>query len=216
MKIGVDGVLLGAWTKSKNPLNILDIGTGSGLIASILKQRFPHANIQALEPNLIAHQQAKLNFENLPFEGEVEIHKTTLQNFKSEQLFDLIVSNPPFFKESVASGDENRDQARQSKFLPLESFLQKSGSLLSPNGTFSFVYPTQETDAIIRTANQLKLYLVSQTIVIPTPNKPSKRTLFSFSKTKRNLEIDELLIEHQRGEFSNDYKELTKDFYLNF
>lgn len=216
MKIGVDGVLLAAWSQIDSPEFILDIGTGSGVIASILQQRFPKSSIDAIEPNAIAFQQAKENFKLLPFSNPIHVFQSKLQNFEKNVAYDLIVSNPPFFKEEVSSGDENRDEARQAKFLPLDSFFEKTAALLSKNGVFNFIYPTSDCATILEKSKQHNFNLIRQTTILPTPEKPSKRTLFSFSKQKHTPVTDQLIIEFERGEFTNEYKELTKEFYLNF
>ena len=216
MKIGVDGVLIGAWTDTENPIEILDIGTGSGLISLMMQQKYSNASVTAIEPNEIAFEEAKENFKNAPFENQPQIELTNLKNFKTSKKFDLIISNPPFFEEAVPSGDLNRDQARQAKFLPLQEFIQISTNLLSIKGCFNFVYPTQQTAQILKLAKQADLHLAYTTTVFPNNNKNSKRTLFSFTKTAQVLHADELIIKNSDGDFTNKYRDLTKDFYINF
>jgi tRNA1Val (adenine37-N6)-methyltransferase len=216
MKIGVDGVLIGAWTKIDNPLEILDIGTGSGLISLMMQQKYPNASITSIEPNKIAFEEAKENFRNSPFDNQQQIECINLQDFNTSKQFDLIISNPPFFKEAFPSGDLNRDQARQAKFLPLQAFIQRSADLLSENGIFNFVYPTQHTAQILKLAKQAELEPLHTIVVFPNDYKSSKRTLFSFTKTEQLTTIDNLIIKNKKGDFTLKYKELTKDFYLNF
>lgn len=216
MKIGVDGVLLAAWVKDNKPTRILDVGTGSGLIAAILRQRFPKTVIDTIEPNKIAFQQSEENFNNLPFSKIINSNRITFQDFNSESEYDIIISNPPFFKENMSSGDENRDEARQSKYLPLQDFFKNAERLISKAGFFAFIYPTSDLKDILNAAQTHHFNLVHKTTILPTPSKPSKRTLFCFSKSIAEPILDELTIEHRRGEYTNKYKELTKDFYLNF
>ena len=216
MKIGVDGVLIGAWTESNDPTEILDIGTGSGLISLMMQQKFPNAIITALEPNKIAQQQAQDNFNNSPFARQPNLELIDLQNFNCNNKFDLIISNPPFFEESVSSGDINRDQARQAVFLPIKEFIQLSEALLSINGIINFVYPTQQTNKILDVAKKSNLTLLKQTIVFPNKLKISKRSLFSFGKKKQETLKNQLFIKDHNGNFTQEYINLTKEFYINF
>jgi len=216
MKIGVDGVLIAAWTEISFPIEILDIGTGSGLISLMLQQKFPEAIITALEPNEIAHQQAKGNFKNSPFPNQQNLELTDLQNFKSNKQFDLIISNPPFFEESVSSGDINRDQARQATFLPFQEFIKLSADLLSATGIINFIYPTQQTNQILDFAKQANLHIIKHTVVFPNNTKSSKRSLFSFSKNQQDTLKDQLFIKDNNDNFTQEYIDLTKEFYINF
>ena len=216
MKVGVDGVLIGAWTNINNPKNILDVGTGSGLISLMMQQKYPNASIIAIEPNDIAFKEAEENFKNYHSTKKPKIISTKLEDFNASRLFDLIISNPPFFDELVPSGDINRDQARQAIFLPLEEFIQGSANMLSENGYFNFVYPTHQTAKILKFAKKANLYLSQTTVVFPNKQKSSKRTLFSFTKNEQAIYAKELIIKNSNGTFTQDYKDLTKDFYINF
>lgn len=216
MKVGVDGVLIGAWTNVSEPKEILDIGTGSGLISLMMQQKYPNASITSIEPNKIAFEEAKLNFNNYISNNKPEIIFSELKDFNSLKQFDLIISNPPFFEEIVSSGDPNRDQARQAKFLPLKEFIHTSSNILSEKGYFNFIYPTQQTAQILEIAKNANLYLANRTLVFPAKGKNSKRTLFSFTKTEKESYSKELIIKNINGDFTKEYKELTKDFYINF
>lgn len=216
MKVGVDGVLIGAWTNVLDPKEILDIGTGSGLISLMMQQKYPNASITSIEPNKIAFEEAKLNFNNYVSDNKPEIIFSELKDFHSLKQFDLIISNPPFFEEIVSSGDLNRDQARQAKFLPLKEFIHTSSNILSEKGFFNFIYPTQQTEQILEIAKKSNLYLANRTLVFPAKGKNSKRTLFSFTKTEKESYSEELIIKNNNGDFTKEYKELTKDFYINF
>ena len=216
MKVGVDGVLIGAWTNIKNPKNILDIGTGSGLISLMLQQKYPNASIVAIEPNVLAFKEAQENFRSYQSTNKPKIILTKLKDFKASTLFDLIISNPPFFEELVPSGDLNRDQARQAVFLPLEEFIEGSANMLSKNGCFNFIYPTHQTEKILKFAKEANLYLAKTTVVFPNKQKSSKRTLFSFTKSDQIIYPEKLIIKNSNGSFTQEYQDLTKDFYINF
>lgn len=216
MKVGVDGVLIGAWTDINNPGNILDIGTGSGLISLMMQQKYPNASITAIEPNYLAFKEAQENFKSYDSNNKPKIILSKLEDLNTSKLFDLIISNPPFFDELVTSGDINRDQARQAVFLPLEEFIEGSAKILSKTGFFNFIYPTHKTAKILKLAKQANLYLARTTVVFPNNQKISKRTLFSFTKNEQVTCLKELIIKNSNGEFTEEYKDLTKDFYINF
>lgn len=216
MKIGVDGVLLGAWAHYEKPKRILDVGTGSGLIAMMLRQRFPSAEIVAIDPNEKAFLQAKGNFENSPFEKGIELENSTLQDFQSDEKFDIIVSNPPFYQATVSSSDEDRDQARQAKFLPINEMVKSCVNLLNEEGEFQFIYPADSITEIEDILAKNDLFITQITQVIPTQGKPVKRLLIAVSKTNTESSRNNITIEISRGYYTDEYKNLTKKFYLNF
>ena len=136
MKVGTDGVLLGAWTRGSGK-QALDIGTGTGLIALMIAQNHPGLNIHAIEPHLKASDEAARNFANSPWSDRLHIHSETLQQHQSDTLYDLIVSNPPFYQAAPKAPDAARSMARQSVHLPSEELLQHTSRLLSPIRKFS-------------------------------------------------------------------------------
>lgn len=216
MKVGVDGVILGAYARVTNPCNILDIGTGSGLIALMLQQAYPNSDIYALEPNEVAFEQAKANFNQSPFRSNPYIIATTLQDFTPAKRFDLIVCNPPFYKENVSSQDANRDQARMSKFLPLSELIQKAKQLLSNSGYFYFIYPSSEEEKIDNEIKKAELYTNSKLYIYPKRTKNHNRIIYKVSKHILKFRTEELIIETARHDYTKDYITLTKPYYLNF
>lgn len=216
MKVGVDGVLIGSWAKHHNPATILDIGTGSGLIALMLQQRYPSATITGIEPNVNAYQQALGNFKNSNFKHQPIVKQTSLADFNSIEKFDLIVSNPPFFKEAVSSDNNDRDQARQASFLPLDEIFDFANKHLSPTGTLNLVYPTNDLKQIETIATHYQLSIKRLCTILPNVEKPSKRILIELGLSPSTTEKETILIETSRHQYSNEYKDLTKDFYLNF
>ena len=216
MKVGFDGALLGVWAKHKNPENILDIGTGSGLISLILRQRFPKANIHAVEPNSNAVIQAKINFSNSPFEKGIELHETKFQAFTPDGKFDLILSNPPFFTEDKGSNDSDRNEARQEKFLPIHELMHGIKNLLNNSGKFLLIYPTWETERVIKSAKDLSLFISNQTVVHSRIEKPSKRTIFEIQQEPCNKQTKIFISGNQDVGYTNDYKKLMSDFYTIF
>ena len=143
-KVGTDGVLLGAWAGVENPKHILDVGSGSGLIALMLSQRFPNAQVTGIELDTPSAIQAKENADNSPFKGRVEIVKGDFLQFTFAEKFDLIVSNPPFFKGNTSTGKTERDRARHEEHLPQAEFLQKAISILSKQGMLALILPREE------------------------------------------------------------------------
>lgn len=216
MKIGFDGALLAAWAKHDNPVNILDIGCGSGLISMMLRQRFPNANITAIDPNEGAIQQSEINFKNSPFEKGFELIKTSLQDFTPQNKFDLILSNPPFFTEDTSSGDLNRDQARMEKYLPLEDLLKKAKSMLSEKGKLYLIYPTWEQNNVENISQKTALKIAVKTTIYSRKEKPSKRTIFEFDLRASETIIDEFISGNQDVGYMSGYKVLLKDFYTIF
>ena len=218
MKIGTDGVLLGAWTPLKNnPFSILDIGTGTGIIALMLSQRSNAQQIDALEIDEEAYEQAVDNFENSPWSDRLFCFHAGLDEFveEPEDEYDLIVSNPPFYTEDYKSENEQRDLARFADAMPFEDLIEAAALLLSENGIFSVIIPFKEEEKFIALANEYELYPIKITRVKGTPASEIKRSLLAFSRDENTLiSSDELIIETARHIYTTEYIELTKDFYL--
>ena len=225
MKIGTDGVLLGAWTPiENNPFSILDIGTGTGIIALMLAQRSAAEQIDALEIDEDAYEQATDNFENSPWNDRLFCFHAGLDEFveEPEDEYDLIVSNPPFYSEDYRSKDDQRDLARFQDAMPFEDLIEAAALLLSENGIFSVIIPFKEEEKFLALANEYELFPLKITRVKGTPTTEIKRSLLAFSRNALpavsqetpNCPIDELIIETARHIYTPEYVALTKDFYL--
>lgn len=218
MKVGTDGVLLGAWASiNHNPFSVLDIGTGTGIIALMLAQRTNAEQIDALEINEEAYEQAVENFENSPWGDRLFCFHAGLDEFidEPEDEYDLIVSNPPFYSENYKTENEQRDLARFQDAMPFEELIEAADLLLSENGIFAVILPFKEEENFITLAKEAELYPVKITRVKGTLSSAIKRTLLAFSRyEKLDIEIDELIIEIERHVYTPEYIELTKDFYL--
>jgi tRNA1Val (adenine37-N6)-methyltransferase len=218
MKIGTDGVLLGAWTPlDNNPFSILDIGTGTGIIALMLSQRSNAQQIDALEIDENAYEQAVDNFENSPWSDRLFCFHAGLDEFveEPEDEYDLIVSNPPFYTEDYKSENEQRDLARFTDAMPFEELIEAAALLLSENGIFSVIIPFKEEDKFIALAKEYELYPLKITRVKGTPASDIKRSLLAFVRDENTAILtDELIIETARHIYTPEYIELTKDFYL--
>jgi tRNA1Val (adenine37-N6)-methyltransferase len=218
MKIGTDGVLLGSWTPiNHNPFSILDIGAGTGIIALMLAQRSYAEQIDALEIDEDAYEQAVDNFENSPWGDRLFCFHAGLDEFveEPEDEYDLIVSNPPFYTDSYYSNNEQRDQARFTEAMPFEELIEAAALLLSENGVFAVIIPYKEEANFIALAEECELYPLKITRVKGTPTTEIKRSLLAFSRNeKATVLTDELIIETARHIYTPEYIELTKDFYL--
>lgn len=214
MKIGVDGVLLGAWSNHPSPKNILDIGGGCGLIGFMLKQKHIESLVYIIEPNDLAYNELLRNI-SINNSKNILTEKVSLQEFECDFKFDLIVSNPPFYKEDNIT-DPNRAQARQQQYLPISSLFNKVNHLLSINGSFCIVYPSDYFQEIISEANKNDLFLSRKTEIYGNEHSNCKRLLLEFKKTKNVVIENKLIIEIERNLYHPDYITLTKDFYLNF
>lgn len=218
MKVGTDGVLLGAWTPiENNPNSILDIGTGTGIIALMLAQRSNATQIDALDIDENGYEQATDNFENCPWNDRLFCFHAGLDEFieEPEDEYDLIVCNPPFYSEDYKTNDESRDFARFQDAMPFEELIESADLLLSENGIFAVIIPFKEEEKFIAIAHEFELYPTKITRVKGTPTAEIKRSLLAFGRTENtNLPIDELIIETSRHSYTPEYIALTNDFYL--
>jgi len=218
MKIGTDGVLLGAWAQiENNPFSILDIGAGTGVIALMLAQRSNAEQIDALEIDEEAYEQSVDNFENSPWSDRLFCFHAGLDEFveEPEDEYDLIVSNPPFYTDDYKSDNEQRDLARFADAMPFEDLIEAADLLLSENGIFAVIIPFKEEQNFLALAKDYELYPLKITHVKGTPTTEIKRSLLAFSRNENvNFPIDELIIETLRHQYTPEYIELTKDFYL--
>lgn len=219
MKVGTDGVLLGAWADVNESKNILDVGTGSGLIALMLAQRNVDANVVAIDIDQNAALQATQNFEQSTFSNRLTAKLVSLQDFEENNTFDLIVSNPPFFTGGTFSGSTDRDSVRHTIKLSHSDLLRSVKKLLSADGKFCVVLPLIEGLRFIEMAATYSLSCTRMLEVYPREGKPIERMLLQFEKLVKPVEKKTLYLYQTEGksmsEWTEDYKELTKDFYLN-
>ena len=217
MKIGTDGVLLGAWTSLENyPESILDIGTGTGIIALQLAQQSNAELIDAIEINNNAFEQAVQNFENSPWSDRLYCYHASIEEFVSEidDKYDLIVSNPPFYNDSFQSEDEARNKARFTGSLSFKMLLESVSKLLSEKGIFSVIIPFKEEKTFINLAKKHNLLVSKICNVKGTPTSEIKRSLIEFSFIKKDIIIESLIIETSRHHYTSEYTNLVKGFYL--
>lgn len=213
MKVGTDGVLLGAWTDVSNANSVLDIGTGTGLVSLMIAQRC-QAKITAVEIDEDAVLQAKENVLHSPWADRIEVLQEDFVNFSPAGKFDLIVSNPPYFVDSLQSPDEQRTVARHTNNMTYQDLVVNVSKLLSENGRFSMIIPMEVVNSVKGFAEQSGLFLTKQTLVITKPGMLPKRALLSFSFYQTGFKENQILIELSRHQYSKEYIELTKEYYL--
>ncbi len=218
MKVGTDGVLIGAWTDVSGARRILDIGTGTGLIALMMAQR-SNASVTGIEIEENAAAEALRNVQNSPWKSRITILNSSFQNFLKSAVppFDLIVSNPPFFSNSQHSRCKSLAMAKHNHLLPLPALASGSAELLTPDGVLSVILPASSADEFLLLTRREGLKLFRQTIVRPDDQKKPHRCLLEFSKSDRELSSAHLSIHlDDHSGYTEPYKTLTREFYLNF
>ncbi len=217
MKVGTDGVLLGAWAQQKHARTILDIGTGSGLIALMLAQRFQEAEITGIDIDPSAAKQASDNFRLSPWSHRLHARCIDLHTFSLEDgHFDLIVSNPPYFSASLKNPNQQRATARHNDSLPHDMLLSCSSRLLKEDGQLCVILPADQANSFLHTAKQFSLHTHHIVWVHPTPQSEPKRVLLALGKDNAAPLTEHFIIESGgRHQYSEEYKQLTAAFYLD-
>ena len=216
MKVGTDGVLLGAWAPFEKPRRILDIGTGSGLIALMMAQRFPQAEVTGIDIDEAAIGQAQENVDSSPFANCIRLSLNSLQDASLEPgSFDAIVCNPPFFEESLLPPDEGRRTARHAATLPFDVLAQRVATLLTPEGRFCVIMPVDNFEAFHHLCFAQGLHLQVRCLVKTSPKKNPKRVMACFGKRDCSHIDERLLVLTDANGRSEQYVSLTSDFYLH-
>lgn len=215
MRIGTDGVLLGAWTHiSQSTKTIADIGTGCGIIALMLAQRAPHANMTAVEIDSGACADARCNFEASPFAARIALKECCFSELKADEHFDLLVSNPPFFTETLHANAPSRATARHAGSLSFDNLAKRCNKFLSPTGRLAVILPYSQDEETIMTAAMNRLCPVRHCVVSDRPATKPIRTLWEFSLTEEHCEQSHLTIRNTDGTFSDEYISITKEFHI--
>lgn len=222
MKVGTDGVLLGAWAlqseklKVKSERTFLDVGTGSGLIALMLAQRFEKAQIDAIDIDGDAVKQAMDNFARSPWTNRLTCRQIAVQDLAKEDVrYDAIVSNPPYFVDSLKNPNIQRQTARHTDTLSYEELLASCEQLLTADGVLSLILPAESEQVVLEKAQSIGLYPTRLVHVYSKPGKPVKRILLELQKRNdQPCEESHFYIESESSPRSDEYTALTKDFYL--
>jgi len=217
MQVGTDGVLLGAWVSlEEKPDSILDLGTGTGVIALQLAQRSFAETIDAVEIDENAYEQCFSNFENSDWGDRLFCYHASAQEFVAEidEKYDLIITNPPFYTEDYISENKSRNLARFQDSFPLEHIVACGFHLLSKNGTLALILPKKEEQHFIELAKEAGLFPKRICRVRGNAFSEVKRSLMEFSFSEKETLYENLTIEMARHEYTEDYKNIVRDFYL--
>ena len=211
-KVGTDSVLLGAWTRTDAKV-ILDIGTGTGLLALMMAQNHSQASITALEPDEASGEEAKLNFDNSVFANRITLYQTSLQYFATKQKFDLIICNPPYFSTGLLSQNEQRANARHQSTLSAEVLYGCASKLLNESGTLNLIFPSDDEKLHFSEAALNKLF-PSKLLRTIRPNGNFERTLVQYRFVKSKVEAVEMIVKNAANQYSSEYIEMTVAFYV--
>lgn len=215
MKVGTDGVLLGAWADLSGSNRILDVGCGSGLIALMAAQRAPHSQVWGIDVDAPSVEQALQNVRNSPFSDRVQLFLQDVRTYSPAVSFSHVLCNPPYYTEQTLPPDDARMRARHTAYLSLESLLESVGRLLDPQGRFSLILPTQTAELFITHAMANGWYIVRTCKVFTVAHKPPKRLLLTLSRISSDtIENEMLVLQEKTGGRTAEYASLCADFYL--
>lgn len=218
MKVGTDSVILGSWTNIDNVNSVLDIGTGTGLLAIMIAQKCT-AKIDAIDIDKSAYIQAKENIKNCSWKDRISLYHSSLEEFVKDNTncYDLIISNPPYFENSHKAPEKSRNIARHTDNLSHEFLLESINKLLNIDGKANIVLPIDSKDSFVKKANTNNLFLRKELLIYPTTESKPKRVLLEFTREKVDITEEKIIIEkYGRHKYSEEYINLTKDYYLHF
>ena len=217
MKIGTDGILLGAWVNCINKRNGLDIGCGTGVIAIMMCQKNPNIKMTAIEISKEAVKDAIINFENCKWNNNLNLKNQDFKDYKPTYKYDLIVSNPPFYQDGYKSNNPTKSLAKHEGELNFSSIIEFSNKNLTEKGTLNLIIPFKNGEKCKSIAKKQNLHLSRECVIYPKANKSATRVLLEFSKVNIDTKNEELIIENdKRHDYTTDYKNLTRDFYTIF
>ena len=213
MKLGIDSVLLGAWVNTKGCETLLDVGTGTGILALMLAQKTPNAKIHAIDIDLDALNCARENFENAPFANRLTLSHESFQSHDPNKIYQLIISNPPYFSNGIEPNIKSRRTARFDTHLSLSELFQHSFDHLAASGTLQIILPANREEESITLSRDYKLFLTRKCAIIPVRGREKNRILLSFGKEQKPLVMEEIVIREKDNSFTEEFKTLTSDFY---
>lgn len=211
-KVGTDSMLLGAWVLKQNYNRVLDVGTGTGILALMMAQRFPQANITAIEPDLPSLQEAASNFKNSIFDRRIMPVNCSIQQFGAMEKFDLIISNPPYFESAYLSDDIDRNRARHTSDLPIHEFYEFTFDLLQEKGNLAIIIPFDLEDTHIERA-EIEGFYPAEIMRTKRIDGEFKRSLIRYIKSESNPTTKELIVKDDNNNYSPEYIALTREFY---
>lgn len=214
MKVGTDAMLLGSLVSlDDHPSTVLDIGTGTGVIALMIAQRFEKAIVMAIEIDEHACNEAEENFKASPWSDRLVSIEEDVLEIEFDDQFDLIVSNPPYYENSLLSENERTSRAKHAEFLPVDQLMKQVGELLAENGSFWVIVPSENADSWIENAEGCKLHLQQSISIIGKEGQGEKRRVLSFGWKLVEVQTSNLTVRGENGNYTKDYIELTKDFH---
>ncbi|TDX82642.1 tRNA1Val (adenine37-N6)-methyltransferase [Epilithonimonas xixisoli] len=209
-RVGTDAVLLGALANVSDAKNVLEVGTGTGIISLMIAQRNPDAKILAIDINSEAVNISQTNFSNSPFSNRIKSQLQDLKNFETDEKFDLIISNPPYFE---INNSEKDILARQRLELNFSDLIKKSSQLLSKNGLFSVIIPIDSEKEFTEICFKNKLFLHRKVVIKGIKTSEPKRLVLEYSLIEKEIKVENFVIEKSPRVYSDEYLELTKDFH---
>lgn len=216
MKINTDGVLLGAIAAQVAPAHILDIGTGTGVIALMLAQRFGGAQVEAVEIDVSAAERAAINFKGSPFSARLVVYSSSIEDFQTAKQYDLIVSNPPYFVNDLKNTDKRKEIARHADENFFDALLRKTASLLTPSGALWLILPVKQAEKVVVNAVLQKLFPSRIIAVHSDISKEAFRHIICLGTERINPVIENVFIYATQGKYTDQYQLLLKDFLLAF
>lgn len=216
MKVGADGVTLGAWCNVNGATNILDVGCGTGLLTLMIAQRMPESNITAIDIDADCVSQTVGNCEKSPFNKQITVQHISIQDFANQIdiKFDAIVSNPPYFNNSLKSFSSHRNLARHSDSLPHEELILSAKKILNFTGRLFLILPVKEGEEMIKTAKKSGFFCSEKIFVYPNFRKEAKRLLLEFQLQECETKTGKIVVEKERGIYTESYAKMVKDYYL--
>ena len=216
MKVNTDSVLLGAWTQiPENAKNILDIGTGTGVLALMMAHKNNFIEIDAIEIEKNAAEEAKENFKNSKWNNRIKSYFIPLQSFLPKTKYDCIITNPPYFINALKNTKKNKSLARHTESLSFEEIIYFCAKNMTCKGMLSLILPKQEAEIFQEIAKKEELFLTRICFIRPTVDKEFNRVLMEFSLKKKEFQKEEMEIYQAKNVYSKKHFELTKEFYLN-
>jgi len=217
MKINTDGVLLGAIAVHEHPHHLLDIGTGTGVIAMMLAQRFIHARADAVEIDASAAAAADKNFQHSPFADRMQVHPLSFEKFATEVKYDLIVSNPPYFVNDLRNAEKRKEIARHTHEDFFDLLLRKAAAMLSATGALWMILPAKQAERVVVNAVLYKLYPARMIHIHSDDTKPAFRQIICLDFNRhQQLQEENVYIYKSKDHYTDQYKQLLKDFFLAF
>lgn len=216
MKINTDGVLLGAIAQHENPKRILDIGTGTGVIALMLAQRFPKAQVNAVEIDEQASATAERNFKNSVFNQRLSINNISIEQYQHAEQFDLIVSNPPFFVNDYKNAEPKKEIARHASRTFFAELVSKIAELLSEEGCFWFVLPIKQSEEVVQNGKEFSLFPQKIIRLHSDASKPEFRRIVCLGRAQSDLVEEDFMIYESEKKYTGAYEVLLKDFFLAY